>query len=314
MIPYILRRLFLLVPVLFGIITITFILMFVIPGDPIQGMVGERATKETIESIRRELGLHRHILVQYGLYILRVIRGDLGRSYWTGQDVFDTLCKRFPNTLRLAFASMVFAVVIGLALGILPFLLPTPWMRSLVEKVTMVISTIFVSTPVFWFGLLLIYLFSIRLGILPSSGMGRGELTYLILPALTLGTRSSAFIARITHTAMAEAMAEAHIRTARAKGLGEWVVVMKHALKGALIPIITMIGLDLGSYLNGSVLTETIFGWPGIGRYAWEGIIRRDLPVVMGSILFGAVIFVFVNLCVDIIYHYIDPRVRVKGQ
>lgn len=314
MIPYILRRLLLLVPVLFGIITITFILMFVIPGDPIQGMVGERATKETIESIRRELGLHRHILVQYGLYILRVIRGDLGRSYWTGQDVFDTLCKRFPNTLRLAFASMVFAVVIGLALGILPFLLPTPWMRSLVEKVTMVISTIFVSTPVFWFGLLLIYLFSIRLGILPSSGMGRGELTYLILPALTLGTRSSAFIARITHTAMAEAMAEAHIRTARAKGLGEWVVVMKHALKGALIPIITMIGLDLGSYLNGSVLTETIFGWPGIGRYAWEGIIRRDLPVVMGSILFGAVIFVFVNLCVDIIYHYIDPRVRVKGQ
>jgi ABC-type dipeptide/oligopeptide/nickel transport system permease component len=314
MIPYILRRLLLLVPVLFGIITITFILMFVIPGDPIQGMVGERATKETIESIRRELGLHRHILVQYGLYILRVIRGDLGRSYWTGQDVFDTLCKRFPNTLRLAFASMVFAVVIGLALGILPFLLPTPWMRSLVEKTTMVISTIFVSTPVFWFGLLLIYLFSIRLGILPSSGMGRGELTYLILPALTLGTRSSAFIARITHTAMAEAMAEAHIRTARAKGLGEWVVVMKHALKGALIPIITMIGLDLGSYLNGSVLTETIFGWPGIGRYAWEGIIRRDLPVVMGSILFGAVIFVFVNLCVDIIYHYIDPRVRVKGQ
>lgn len=313
MIEYIIRRLLLLIPVIFGIITITFILMFVLPGDPLQGMVGERASKETIQNIRKELGLDRSIIIQYGFYLGRVIRGDLGRSYWTGQDVFETLCRRFPNTLRLALTSMVFAVIVGLSIGILPFLIPSPLIRGIVDRLSIMIGTIFVSTPVFWFGLLLIYLFSIRLGILPSSGMGEGGITHLLLPCITLGTRSSAFIARITRAAMAEAMSKAHIITARAKGLAEWVVVMKHALRGALIPIITMIGLDLGSYLNGSLLTETIFGWPGIGRYAWEGIIRRDLPVVMGSIMFGAFLYTLVNLCVDIIYHYIDPRIRVKA-
>jgi ABC-type dipeptide/oligopeptide/nickel transport system permease component len=169
-----------------------------------------------------------------------------------------------------------------------------------------------VSTPVFWFGLLLIFIFSISLGWLPASGMGNGSIQHLILPALTLGLHSVAFIARVTRSSMLEVLGENYIRTARAKGLSEQIVIIKHGLKNALIPVVTLIGLDFGSYLNGSVLTETIFGWPGLGRYAVEGILKRDIPVVMGTVLFGAFVFVIMNLIVDILYHYLNPRIRYE--
>lgn len=308
---YIIKRILVTIPVLFGVVTVTFILMFIIPADPIQGMVGERATEETIQSIRQELGLDKPFIIQYSRYLGRLLRGDLGRSYWTRQDVLTTLLKRFPNTLRLALASMIIAILIGMWLGILPTLIRNPSISFLVDRLTMILATLFISTPVFWLGLLLIFFFSIKLRLLPACGMGGGEIKYLILPAITLATRSAAFIARITRTAMLEAISKEYIRTARAKGLPEWVVILKHALRSALIPIVTLIGLDVASLLNGSILTETIFGWPGIGRYAWEGIQRRDMNVVMGSVLFGATVFVIINLVVDIVYHFIDPRVRL---
>lgn len=225
MLSYIIKRLLQTIPVLLGVATVTFILMYLLPGDPIAGMVGQRASRETIESIRAELGLDRPLVIQYGLYLGRIIRGDFGTSYWTGQDVFMTLCQRFPNTLRLALASIFVAVLLGMGLGILPTLVRNPRLSSIIDRSTMILAAIFISTPVFWFGLLLIYLFSIKLGLLPPSGMGSGDIRYLILPAITLGTRSAAFIARITRQALSEAMSKNYIQTARAKGVSERVVV-----------------------------------------------------------------------------------------
>ena len=306
---YLVKRILLFIPTLLGISLITFTLMKHLPGDPVLGMAGERATPETISRIRGELGLDKPLPVQYALYVKRVCTGQFGRSMYTNRKVTDDLLQKFPNTLKLALTAMCFASLFGISMGVLSAVKRgTVW-----DRLITLFSVGGISIPVFWLGLALMLLFSFYFRLLPPSGMGNGSLAYLILPAATLGTFSLSYIARVTRSTMLETLSQPYVAAARAKGLSESAVVLKHALKNSLIPIVTLIGLDLGSYLNGAVLTETIFGWDGLGRYALDGIIKRDYPVIMGVVLFGAVIFVVMNLLVDISYHFLDPRVRVKG-
>ena len=305
---YIAKRLLLFIPTLFGVTLITFFLMQALPGDPVQGMAGERASPETIARIRAALGQDRPLPLQYIGYLKLLSQGELGRSYYTNRKISDDLIQKFPNTLRLALAAMLFASVGGIALGVLAAVKRgTIWDRLLT-----LFSVGGISIPVFWLGLTLMLVFSLYLRWLPPSGMGNGDPAYLILPAVTLGAFSMAYISRVTRSSMLEALSQPYIAAARAKGLSETTVALKHALKNSLIPVITLIGLDLGSYLNGAVLTETIFGWDGLGRYALDGIMKRDYPVIMGVVLFGAAVFVTINLLVDLSYHFLDPRVRVQ--
>jgi ABC-type dipeptide/oligopeptide/nickel transport system permease component len=310
MATYILKRLLLFLPTLFGITLVTFLLMQSLPGDPVENMVGERATPETIARIRTELGIDRPLPVQYLLYLKRLGRGELGRSLYTNRKVSDDLLQKFPNTLRLAFAAIIFASFAGILLGVVSAVRR----GSIWDRAASFLSIGGISLPVFWLGLLLMLVFALYLRWLPPSGMGNGSPAYIVLPAITLGTYSLAYIARITRSSMLESLSQPYIAAARAKGLSETAVVFKHALKNSLIPIVTLIGLDLGSYLNGAVLTETIFGWDGLGRYALDGIMKRDYPVIMGVVLFGALVFVVMNLIVDISYHYLDPRIRIKAE
>ena len=309
MLVYLFKRLLLFIPTLLGITLITFLLMQALPGDPVQGMAGERANPETLARIRTELGSDRPLPLQYLGYLKLVAQGELGRSYYTNRRVADDLLQKFPNTLRLALAAVVFASLGGIILGVISAVKRgTAW-----DRFASIVAIGGISLPVFWLGLTLMLVFALYLRWLPPSGMGNGSFHYLILPAITLGTYSLAYIARITRTSMMESLSQPYVTTARAKGLTEMAVVLKHALKNSLIPIVTLIGLDLGSYLNGAVLTETIFGWDGLGRYALDGIMKRDYPVIMGVVLFGAVVFVSMNLIVDLSYHFLDPRVRVKS-
>jgi peptide/nickel transport system permease protein len=304
---YILKRLFLAIPTLLGITLISFILMQSLPGDPVLGMAGEHANPETVARIRAELGRDKPLPLQYVGYLKLLASGELGRSYYTNRKISDDLLQKFPNTARLALASMLFASVFGICLGVFAASKRgTYW-----DRIVTLLSVGGISVPVFWLGLSLMLLFAFYLRWLPPSGMGNGGLAYIILPAATLGTFSLSYIVRITRSTMLETLSQPYVSSARAKGLPESTVVFKHALKNALIPVITLIGLDLGSYLNGAVLTETIFGWDGLGRYALDGILKRDYPVIMGVVLFGAVIFVTMNLLVDISYQFLDPRVRV---
>ena len=304
---YMVHKILLMIPTLLGVTVITFLLLKAIPGDPVYGLVGPRASTEVIEAKRKELGLDRCLFVQYGRYLGLILKGDLGNSYYTGYPVGRSIVEKFPNTLKLAAAAMLFAVSVGISMGVLASLKE----GGLIDRTVTVLSASCISTPVFWFGLILILVFATYLKRLPPAGMGDGSIAYLILPAITLGTRSAAYIARVTRSSMLEVLGESYIRTARAKGLGEAKVVFKHALKAALIPVITLIGVDFGSYLNGAVLTETIFGWDGLGRFAINGIFKRDYPVVLGTVLFGALVFILVNLIVDFIYRWVNPRVRL---
>ncbi len=307
MVLYLLKRVILFIPTLLGITLITFILMRSLPGDPVAGMAGERASPETIERIRAELGQNRPLPLQYVGYLKLLATGELGRSYYTNRKISDDLLQKFPNTVKLALAAMLFASITGIGIGVFAAVKRgTTW-----DRVVTLLSVGGISVPVFWLGLALMLVFAFYLQWLPPSGMGNGNLIYLILPAVTLGTFSLSYIARVTRASMLETLSQPYVAAARAKGLTEAGVVLKHALKNSLIPVITLIGLDLGSYLNGAVLTETIFGWDGLGRYALEGILKRDYPVIMGVVLFGALIFVSINLVVDISYHFLDPRVRI---
>lgn len=308
MLAYLLKRVLIFIPSLLGITLVTFVLIQALPGDPVQSMVGERASPETIARIRAELGTDRSLPLQFFGYVKLLGQGELGRSYYTNRRVSDDLLQKFPNTLKLAVAAVLFATLGGISLGIVSAVKRgTAW-----DKIASIISVGGISLPVFWLGLTLMLIFGLYFRWLPPSGMGNSPL-YLVLPAVTLGTYSLAYVARITRTTMMEALSQPYVATARAKGLPERTVILKHALKNSLIPIVTLIGLDLGSYLNGAVLTETIFGWDGLGRYALDGILKRDYPVIMGVVLFGAVVFVVMNLLVDFSYHLLDPRVRVKG-
>ncbi|OGW35503.1 MAG: peptide ABC transporter permease [Nitrospirae bacterium GWD2_57_9] len=308
MLQYILKRVLLFIPTLLGITLITFILMQSLPGDPVLAMVGERSTPETIARIRAELGQDRPLPLQYLGYLKLLSKFELGRSIHTNRKVADDLLQKFPNTLKLGLTALLFASIVGVGLGIIAAVKrDTVW-----DRLITLVSVGGISVPVFWLGLALMLIFALYLRWLPPSGMGNGSLLYIIMPAVTLGTFSLSYIARITRSSMLESLSQPFIAAARAKGLPETSVVLKHALKNSLIPIVTVIGLDLGSYLNGAVLTETIFGWDGLGRYALTGILGRDYPVIMGVVLFGAVIFVTINLLVDVSYHFLDPRVRIK--
>ncbi len=310
MLRYIAKRLLLAVPTLFGITLITFLLMHSLSGDPVMNMVGERASSETIARIRAELGADRSLPLQYLGYLKLLGQGELGRSLYTNRKVSDDLLQKFPNTLRLAAAAILFASLGGIVLGIISAALRgTFW-----DRLASLISIGGISIPVFWLGLTLMLVFALSLRWLPPSGMGNNDPAYLILPAMTLGAFSLAYIARVTRSSMIESLSQPYVAAARAKGLREIAVVGKHAFRNSLIPVVTLIGLDLGSYLNGAVLTETIFGWDGLGRYALDGILKRDYPVIMGVVLFGAMVFVVMNLLVDISYHYLDPRIRVKAE
>lgn len=330
MIRQIIKRFLLAIPTLIGITLITFVLVKSIPGDPTYSLVGQRATPAMIERNRRIMGLDRPIYVQYLLFLknLSFIKvptietyrwGDfefkfiscfkrpyLGHSYFTHQAVTQMLLEKLPNTARLALVAMLLAVIIGLGMGMLASSFP----HTICDRLTTFSAISGISLPVFWTGLILIIVFSNYLGWFPPSGMGGGALIFLVLPAVTLGSRSAAYLARITRSSMLEVSSENYITTARAKGLSRPRVIMKHIFRNALIPIVTLAGLDFGSYLNGSVLTETIFGWDGVGRLAMNSIIQRDYPVIIGCVLLGAVIFIGINILIDISYVYIDPRIK----
>lgn len=282
---------------------VVFLLLYVAPGDPVQDMVGERADAETIARLRKELHLDEPVLKQFALYTGGVLRGDLGRSYITQRPIIQDIRERFPKTLLLAGSAMLLASVLGITIGVLSSRNPGGWF----DRLSLGLAYLGISFPVYWVGLILILIFAVTLKWLPPSGYGGIE--YLILPALALGSRSIAFLARVTRSAMLDVLHSDFVRTARAKGLKEQVVVMRHALRNALIPIVTVLGLDFGYYLTGSILTETIFSWPGIGRYVVNAIARRDLPAISGTVLFLSFVFVLVNLLTDLAYAKADPRV-----
>ena len=309
---YFLKRIFLVIPTMIGITLITFILLKALPGDPVQGLAGERTSPETIKRLKKELGTEQPVLFQYAGYMKLLLRGELGRSYYTNRKITADIKEKLPNTIKLAVGAMIFSTLVGLLLGILMAIAP----GSIWDRIGQLISVSGISIPVFFLGLLLIYLFSFVFQIFPPSGMGNGSILFLIMPAATLGLNSSAYLARITRSSLIEILSQPYIVTAKAKGVKKSSIMVKHALKNAFIPIVTLIGLDFGSYLNGSVLTETIFGWDGIGRYAVEGIFKRDYPVILGCVLVGAILFILVNLSVDLLYGFFDPRIRrrVKAQ
>ena len=304
MLPLLARRLLLSLPTLAGVLVVVFLLLYVAPGDPVQAMVGERADPATIARLRADLHLDEPLPTQFGYYASGVLRGDLGRSYVTNRPIVRDIAERFPRTLLLATAAMLLATITGVTIGVLASLRPNGWF----DRIALAVTYLGISVPVYWIGLLLIVLFAVTLRWLPASGYGRPE--FLVLPALALGSRSIAYLARVTRSAMLEVLGADFVRTARAKGLAESGVVVRHALRNALIPVITVIGLDFGAYLTGSILTETIFSWPGIGRYVVMAISRRDLPAVQGAVLFLSVVFVLVNLITDLAYQRADPRLR----
>ncbi len=301
---FLLQRVALLIPTLLGVLAITFLLLYVAPGDPVQAMVGERADPETLARLRAELRLDDPLHLQFAHYVSGVVRGDLGTSYITRRPILQDLLQRFPATLRLAGAAMLFAAVLGITIGIYGAWRPGSWP----DRVSAFGAYLGVSFPVYWVGLILILVFAVNFRWLPPSGSG-GGLAYLVLPALTLGMRSVAFLSRMTRAAMQEVLQSDFVRTARAKGLQETRVVLAHGFRNALLPVVTVLGLDFGSYLTGSILTETIFSWPGVGRYVLTAIDKRDLPAIQGSILFLSMVFVLVNLITDILYARVDPRV-----
>jgi ABC-type dipeptide/oligopeptide/nickel transport system permease component len=304
---YIAKKVALLVPLLFGITVITFGLTKALPGDPVYNLVGERSSPEIISKVRKEIGADKGIARQYVGYVSLLLSGEMGRSYYTNRKVLDDIVAKFPNTLLLALGAMVIAVPPGMLLGLTAALKK----GRLTDRVISALSISLLSVPVFWSGLLLMLLFGLVLKILPPSGTG--GLRYMILPAITLSLPALGTIARVTRVSVLEVVDMAFIRTARAKGITSRRIKAVHIMKNAMIPVVTVIGLDFASYLNGAVLTETIFGWDGIGRFTMEGIIKRDYPVIMGCIIVGTTLFVLSNLVVDILYYYIDPRVRIHG-
>ncbi|MTV49152.1 ABC transporter permease subunit [Heliobacillus mobilis] len=332
MAKYIVRRILLLFPVLFGVSLATFMVMHLFTTDPAEIILGQHATTERVAALREELGLNKPIYVQYADYLSDAVRGDFGKSVITKTSISDELMKRFPATLELALAAIFIASVAGITAGVISAVKQ----NSIFDYGSMVAALMGVSMPIFWLGLMMIIVFSVTLGWLPSSGRisigmtpehvtglylldslitGDMEafsdaLKHLILPAVALGSYSTAIIARMTRATMLETIRQDYIRTARAKGLSEKVVIIKHALRNALIPIVTVIGLQMGSLLGGAVLTETVFSWPGIGSYVVEGIMASDYPRVQGAVLLIGTIFVLVNLVVDILYSVLDPRIQ----
>ena len=304
MLKFTMKRLVYLVLVLVGVSFLVFLLLYMTPGDPVRMMLGESATPEAQAELRLELGLDDPFLVQYGRYIKNiVVHQDLGTSYSTRRPVLDEIMTVFPNTVKLATAAIIIAVILGTFLGIVSAVKQ----NSLLDNAVMVLALIGTSAPIFWIGILMIILFSVNLGWLPPSGFG--SFKQLIMPALALGMQSTAVVARMTRSSMREVIRQDFVKTARAKGQKESVVIMKHVFRNALIPVITVVGLQFGTLLGGAMLTEVVFSIPGVGRLMIEAIKQRDFPIVQGSVLFVAACFSLVNLAVDLLYAVVDPKV-----
>ncbi|MCL2200464.1 MAG: ABC transporter permease [Oscillospiraceae bacterium] len=304
MYKYILKRLLMMIPIILGVSFVIFFMTYITPGDPAIMTLGEGAPPEAIEALREEMGLNDPFLVRYVTYVVNMVQGDLGNSFMTRRGVVDEIMDRFPTTLMLAFYGTVLSVLIGIPLGIIS----ATKQYSIFDNAATAAGLLGVSIPNFWLGLMLIILFSINLGWLPPSGIATPSAW--ILPVITLGTGSAAMVMRITRSSMLEVIRQDYIRTARAKGQKESVIIWKHALRNALIPVVTAVGLDFGFLLGGAVLTESIYAVPGLGRFMVDSIRTRDFPIIQGGVLFLAIVFSLVNLLVDILYAYIDPRIK----
>ena len=307
---YIGKRLLMMIPVLIGVSFLVFFILAVSPGDPTRMILGQQASEQAIEAMREELGLNDNLFVRYFHYMADAVQGDFGVSWKTKLEVLPQVMGYFPNTVILSLAGILVAILIGVPIGILSAKKQYTW----VDNVATVLGLIGGAMPNFWLGLLLVMLFSLTLGWLPPSGMGQGLdlIPSLILPAITLGTGCAASIMRMTRSSMLEAMRQDYIDTARAKGLKERYITRYHMFKNALIPIVTIIGLQFGMLLGGAALTETIFSWPGLGRFMIESIKSKDMPMVLGSAMFLAIMYSVVNLLVDILYAYVDPRIKAQ--
>ncbi len=338
MLKFVSKRLILLIPTLLGVVTLVFFMIALSPGDPARVMLGERANPEQLEKLREELGLNQPLGKQYLLYLVRILQGDLGKSILTQQKITEELRQRLPATIELAVAATLFASIVGIALGVIAARKRNSW----VDNSTMTIALVGVSMPVFWLALVLILLFSLVLNWLPTGGRidvrlyfkpitnyylidglliwlrGDGPkiffnaLRHLVLPTIALGTIPLAIIARTTRSSMLEVLKQDYVKTARAAGISERRVVYIYALRNALLPVITVIGIQFGVLLSGAILTETIFAWPGIGKWIYHSISARDFPAVQGGILFISFFFVMINLAVDLLYSVINPRIRLK--
>lgn len=305
MYKYILRRLLLLIPVIIGVTFIIFTMMYFTPGDPARIILGEQASEVDVQRLRADMGLDDPFFVQFGRYVKDVVvEQDLGRSYRTNRPVMDEITARFPTTLKLAALGVLVAVAMGIPIGIVS----ATKQYSLFDNFAMVFALVGVSMPNFWQGMMLILIFSVWLGWFPSSGFDTAR--HMVLPALTIGTSTAAVITRMTRSSMLEVVRQDYIRTARAKGQVESKVINRHALKNALIPILTVVGLQFGFLLGGAILTETVFSVPGLGFLMVQSIRNRDFPMVQAGVLFIAITFSIVNLIVDILYAYVDPRIR----
>jgi peptide/nickel transport system permease protein len=294
-------------PTFLGAVTLVFLFVHLIPGDPVEIMLGETASAVDKEALRRQLGLHRPLWKQYADFIGGFFQGDLGRSLYEDSAVIDLIAARLPATLELTLGAMTVAILIALPLGILSAVRKNSWL----DRCALAVSLLGAAMPSFWLGPLLILFFSIDLGFLPVSG--RGGLSHLILPAFTLGSGLAAILTRMVRSALLETIDEDYIRAARAKGLSEYAVWGRHALRNALLPIVTVIGLQFGALLAGSIITETIFAWPGLGRLTIQAIQTRDYPLVQGCILCISLGYIFVNLATDMLYTFIDPRIRYES-
>ena len=305
MTAFLLRRLLQAAPIALLVTTLVFSLIHLIPGDPVEMMLGETAQRGQVEQLRKELGLDRPLLVQYGGYMYGLVRGDLGRSLHYGEPVLTLLARHYPATAQLALASMAVALLVALPLGAL-----AAYRRnSMVDHLSRLFSLAGVSMPNFWLGPMLILLFAIHWDIFPVSG--RGGLASLVLPAITLGTALAGLLTRMVRTSLAEEIHRPYLTTARAKGMGSASVVVRHALRNASIPVVTVVGLQFGALLTGAIITETIFSWPGIGRLVIQAIRLRDYPLIQGGVLAIALTYVLLNLLTDLVYAMLDPRIRL---
>lgn len=334
MLAYILRRILILIPTLLGVSVIVFLMLHITPGDPAELLLGERATPEALHQMREHLGLNRPLLEQYGMFMQRLMRGDLGETIWTRQKVWIEVKQRFPATMELSVVALLISCTLGITLGIVS----ATKQYSIFDYASMLGALAGVSMPIFWLGLVFMLIFSLNLGWLPMSGrlsVGvdlevvtnfyildalltrnlealRDALWHITLPAVTLSTIPMAIVARMTRSAMLEVLRQDYIKTAKAKGLSGFKVTYKHALRNALIPVITTIGLQFGVMLGGAILTETIFAWPGVGKWMYDAVMQRDYMVIQGGVLFIAGLFVVINLCVDVLYAVINPRISVR--
>ena len=312
MYAYLIRRILYLIPVMLIVVTFIFFMIHLIPGDPAAVMAGAEATKEEIENTSRLLGLDRPLYEQYGRFVFRLLQGDLGKSLFMDRSVVSVIAERLEPTMILTFLSLWVAIIIGIPAGVIAGVHPNTWS----DKTTMVIAMLGISMPSFWLGLNLIYLLSLKLRLFPPGNYVSMSTSftkciyYMLLPSLSLGFASAALVARILRSCMIEVLSQDYIRTARAKGLAERAVVYIHALRNSMVPTMTVIGISVAIHLGGAVVTETVFNLPGVGRLVVTSILRRDYPVIQGVVLLTATIYVCVNLVVDLIYCFIDPRIR----